>query len=60
MSPEQDKSGRWFVALPDGSRIEFESNAAAWRWIDRQERRPSWSTARMAWRLPLLYDEDDQ
>jgi hypothetical protein len=36
---EQDKNGVWFVVLPDGHRLEFDSNAAAWRWIDRHERR---------------------
>ena len=39
MSPEQDKDGVWFITLPDGERKEFKTNAEAWGWVDRHERR---------------------
>jgi hypothetical protein len=46
MRPEQDKNGVWHITLPDGQRVEFDSNAAAWRWLDRYERRESWVSSR--------------
>jgi hypothetical protein len=52
MTPEQAKNGVWFVVLPDGGRIEFESHEAAWRWIDRAERRELWVSSRSQWRVP--------
>jgi hypothetical protein len=55
MTPEQGKDGRWFITLEDGQRVEFESNAAAWRWIDRAERRESWVSSRAQWRMPATY-----
>jgi hypothetical protein len=30
MTPEQAKNRVWFVTLPDGQRLECDSNAAAW------------------------------
>jgi hypothetical protein len=34
----------WIVML-DGQRHTFPTNEAAWRWLDRQERRTPWRTA---------------
>jgi hypothetical protein len=45
MNPEQDKKRYVVVVLPDGHRLEFHSNAAAWRWIDGHEGRSSGSAA---------------
>ena len=42
-------------ALPNGERKEFKSNAEAWRWLDRQERRESWVSSRAQWRMPSTY-----
>jgi len=39
LSPEQDKDGIWFILLPSGERKVFRTNAEAWRWLDRHERR---------------------
>jgi hypothetical protein len=50
MNPEQDKDGIWFVTLPDGQRKEFRTNAEAWRFLDRYERREGWVSSRRQWR----------
>jgi hypothetical protein len=55
MTPEQAKNGAWVVTLADGHRLEFDSNAAAWRWIDRQERRELWVGSHRQWRHPAIY-----
>jgi hypothetical protein len=51
MNPEQDKDGIWFVMLPDGQRKEFRTNAEAWRFLDRYERREGWVSSRRQWRV---------
>ena len=44
--------GRWAVVNASGNVVaKFATNEAAWSWIDRQERRPLWRTARTQWRL---------
>lgn len=55
MSPEQDKDGVWFITLPDGERKEFKTNAEAWGWVDRHERRELWVGSRRQWRVPPTY-----
>jgi hypothetical protein len=55
MTPEQTKNGAWFVILPDGHRLEFDSNASAWRWIDRFERRELWVGSHRQWRHSPIY-----
>jgi len=55
MISELGHGGVWFVTLPNGSRKEFESNAAAWRWLDRQERRPSWCRSEAQFRVEPYY-----
>ena len=54
MSSEQD-NGIWYVMLPDGERKEFKTNEAAWRWLDRHERREGWVSSRRQWRVPPTY-----
>jgi hypothetical protein len=56
MSPEQDDKGAWFITLPNGERAEFGSNAEAWRWLDRHERRETWVSSKAQWRMPAKYD----
>jgi hypothetical protein len=55
MTPEQDQDGIWFVILPDGQRKTFGSNAEAWRWLDRHERREGWVSSQRQWRRPPTY-----
>src|SRR5262245_8828693 len=38
-----EENGAWVVVV-NGQRHAFASNAEAWRWLDRQERRTSWRT----------------
>jgi hypothetical protein len=38
-----EENGAW-VAVVNGQRHIFASNAEAWRWLDRQERRTPWRT----------------
>jgi len=55
MTPEQDHDGTWFITLPDGQRKEFRTNAEAWRWLDRHERRESWVGSKGQWRVAATY-----
>jgi len=55
MTPEQDQDGVWFITLPDGERKEFKTNAEAWGWVDRHERRELWVGSRRQWRVPPTY-----
>jgi hypothetical protein len=40
----REEGDRWIAIMPDGTRRVFETNEAAWRWLDRMERRTSWRT----------------
>jgi len=50
MTPEQDQDGTWFILLPSGERKTFATNASAWRFLDRHERREGWVSSRRQWR----------
>jgi hypothetical protein len=52
LSIEQASSGKWVVKSA-GKVVspELDSNAAAWRWLDRNEIHPNWMTNRAADRL---------
>jgi len=55
MTPEQHKDGIWSVLLPCGERKVFKTNAEAWRWLDRHERREGWVSSRRQWRTSATY-----
>jgi hypothetical protein len=50
--------GFWTAMYADKPIIKFSTNEEAWRWIDRQERRPLWRGSRNRFRPPVDWDNN--